>query len=563
MPVLVGANLSGDTFIINGTTGSVSGGPTQVAVTGIVALDGADTATITNAPNLYDGVNMAGGDDDVTMTGSKSDFLALGDGDNTADVSDSDIDHAISAGGGNDEFNLTDTDAGSLAMGDGDNTASITGGRVHGQITSGSGEDHVTIDNAHTHGGLSLGDGNDTIDATGSGTTYMGTLDTGAGDDEVSLEGIEVHTGFDTGSGNDTINLVNSEVDPKLFTGDGDDTITGSAGSILNNGAKTGEGNDRVTFSDMTVNGNIELEEGDDVIIVNNTLINNSIIAGDGNDKVAISDGSTVWGGLNGGFGIDSLSVPVGTTIWDQSGNTYVVADGMTYAVSSGSFRLPSGRVIRYRHFEDASSSFPCFVAGTMIDTPQGRVPVETLKPGDEVTSLDHGAVEVTWIGMRRLSAADLTDMPSLCPVRIPAGALGIGAPERDLVVSPQHRVLIDSDISERMTGEAQLLVPAVKLVGYNGIETIPAADGVTYVHFTCAEHEVVFANGCPSESLYLGPEALKSLPAASKAELALLFPDMIAAPSRARPFLEKRGKIQRLLARHEKNSKALQRAHS
>ena len=222
--------------------------------------------------------------------------------------------------------------------------------------------------------------------------------------------------------------------------------------------------------------------------------------------------------------------------------------------------------MIRYRNFENASSAFPCFVAGTLIDTPAGPVPVETLRPGDDVTTLDHDAVAVKWIGIRKLSSADLSAHPNLLPVRIPAGALGPGAPDRDLVVSPQHRVLIDSPISERMTGEAQMLVPAVKLVGYNGIETVDT-DSVTYVHFMCDLHEVVFANGCPSESLYLGPEALKTLPIEAKEELAILFPDLGALPGHrplpARPFLEQRGKIQRLLDRHTKNSKALQRAQA
>ncbi|WP_158964214.1 Hint domain-containing protein [Chachezhania sediminis] len=525
MVVLVGANINGDTFVIHGQSGSVSGGPNVSNVSGIQALDGDDVATVNNNNNLYNGINLAGGNDTLSMTKSNSAAIDLGEGDNVADIS---------------------------------------GGMIYGQISSGSGEDDITLNDTAAHGGVSTGGGNDNLTATGDGHTYIGALDTGDGDDNVTLDGVEVHTGFDTGDGDDTVSITDTEVDPVLRTGEGEDTIIVSGGSVINNGIETGTGKDTVSVSDSRVNGDIRTGDGDDLIQITNSLLNNGVRSGAGSDIVSVSDGSTVWGMLDGGSGMDYLVLPVGTVVTDSVNGTFTIESGMTYVVSSGRFVLPSGRTIHYTNFESSGSTIPCFTTGTMIDTPLGPVAVEDLQVGDEVMTMDRGAVPVEWIGTRSLSAVALRAYPNRRPVRIPAGALAQGVPAQDLIVSPQHRVLIDSDISMRMTGSAQLLLPAVKLVGYNGIERISPADGVVYVHFTCRQHEVVFSNGCPTESLYLGPQTLASLSDDARAELLDLFPEFNPSqgivPAHARPVLQKGTRIGTLLKRHEKNGKALQR---
>ena len=83
----------------------------------------------------------------------------------------------------------------------------------------------------------------------------------------------------------------------------------------------------------------------------------------------------------------------------------------------------------------------PCFVAGTLIDTPRGLVPVEMLRSGDMVRTRDHGAQPLRWLGpsTRRAAGAD-------APVRLAPGALG---PHDALEVSPNHRVMIADATAE------------------------------------------------------------------------------------------------------------------
>ena len=206
-----------------------------------------------------------------------------------------------------------------------------------------------------------------------------------------------------------------------------------------------------------------------------------------------------------------------------------------------------------------------CFATGTLIATPRGRARVETLRAGDPVLTMDGGYQPIRWIGRRRLSGRDLRANPKLRPVRIRAGALGAGVPDRDLVVSRQHRVLANSVIVSRMLGLRGVLVPAIKLTGLPGVEVVDDAAQVDYWHFLFDRHHVVWSNGLPTESLFTGPEALKSVAPAARAEIRALFPGLGAlrhGADPARPALERGRVARRLVARHVKNRKPLVELH-
>ncbi|MEL7182621.1 MAG: Hint domain-containing protein [Pseudomonadota bacterium] len=153
-----------------------------------------------------------------------------------------------------------------------------------------------------------------------------------------------------------------------------------------------------------------------------------------------------------------------------------------------------------------------CFVADTRIATAQGSCPVEALAVGDRVRVLDGGTARVTLTNRRVFTAIELIREPRLLPIRIAAGALGHGLPQRDLRVSRQHRVLVASRIAARVCGASQVLVPALRLLALPGVEVDRSLRPVAYHHFACARHEVVFAEGAPAESLFAGPAACQSV---------------------------------------------------
>ena len=208
----------------------------------------------------------------------------------------------------------------------------------------------------------------------------------------------------------------------------------------------------------------------------------------------------------------------------------------------------------------DTQSFVPCFVSGTRIRTRRGLVMVEDLRVGDAVETLDDGHQTVRWVGCRYLSPERLETDPNLGAIRIAAGALGAGYPVRDLVVSPQHRVLVKSRIARRMTGEPEVIVPAGKLLRYPGIRQVPGPRrGVQYHHFACARHQLVWANGAAAETLLLGPEVRRGVgPAALKRLEAIAQAAGPGTQAPARPIVQRGGFLNTMLRRHIKNAAPL-----
>ncbi|MTH77037.1 Hint domain-containing protein [Paracoccus aestuariivivens] len=168
-----------------------------------------------------------------------------------------------------------------------------------------------------------------------------------------------------------------------------------------------------------------------------------------------------------------------------------------------------------------------CFVSGTLISTDRGLVAVQDLMLGDMVWTKDDGFQPIRWIGSSKLSPTVLAQKPNLRPIRIRAGALGADRPSQDLLVSPQHRILVRSKIAVRMFGAMEVLIPAKQLLQVDGIDYADDIEAVEYYHFLFDRHQIVISNGAETESLYTGPQAMRTLPSAARAEVIALFPEL------------------------------------
>ncbi|WP_411957988.1 Hint domain-containing protein [Paracoccus homiensis] len=206
-----------------------------------------------------------------------------------------------------------------------------------------------------------------------------------------------------------------------------------------------------------------------------------------------------------------------------------------------------------------AGNFVTCFLAGTMIATPDGPRPVEEIVAGDLVDTQDNGPQVVRWSGSRRIER--MAD--NLKPVRIHAGALGVGLPARDLLVSQQHRVLVRSKIARRMFGADEVLVAAKHLLALPGVEIAEDVAHPVYCHLLFDDHQLVLSNGAVTESLFTGPEALKGVSEAARREILTIFPQLaetgaaVEAQRPARPLIT--GRLGRKLAeRHLSNDRPL-----
>lgn len=178
-----------------------------------------------------------------------------------------------------------------------------------------------------------------------------------------------------------------------------------------------------------------------------------------------------------------------------------------------------------------------CFTPGTHIETPDGPRAIETLREGDYVQTKDSEAQQIQWIGQRRMSGARLFAMPRLRPIRFRAGAMGIGRPDEELVVSPEHRMLVKGAVARALFNTDEVLVRAKDMLNDRDIVIDSQLKEVTYVHLLLPKHEIVWANGVETESFHPANTALSTLSEADREALLQMRPDFEVQPERYGAF--------------------------
>ena len=153
-----------------------------------------------------------------------------------------------------------------------------------------------------------------------------------------------------------------------------------------------------------------------------------------------------------------------------------------------------------------------CYCLGTLITTASGEAPVETLEIGDMLKTASGAHRPIKWIGRRSYAGRFLAGHRGVQPVRFPAGSLGNGLPCRDLLVSPEHAMLLDG-----------LLVPARCLVNGSTIVQERELEQVDYFHVELETHDIILAEGAPSET-FLDDDSRSAFHNAH--EFAALYPD-------------------------------------
>ncbi|RJE78799.1 Hint domain-containing protein [Paracoccus sp. JM45] len=263
-------------------------------------------------------------------------------------------------------------------------------------------------------------------------------------------------------------------------------------------------------------------------------------------------------------FEIQGVSPSGQHLLYDINGGLSTIPTTLTYLETDENGDPNVGDNDGKLDFSDTTASytviFPCFVRGTMIDTADGPCLVEELPVGGLVKTADNGLQPIRWIGSRKLPADILAKNEKMRPIRIRKHALGADIPSQDLLVSPQHRVLVRSRIAQKMFNTDEILVAAKHLCQIEGIDVVDNDMGVEYFHVLFDRHEVINSNGAQTESLYTGPEAINSLSTAAREEIFEIFPELLDrdyTPMSAR-YLASGRTSRKLAVRHIQNAKAL-----
>jgi Ca2+-binding RTX toxin-like protein len=355
---------------------------------------------------------------------------------------------------------------------DGDDT--LLGGAGNDLLQGGNGADTLiggTDDDTYVVGWF---DGTDTIsEGGGGGTDRIAFLGGNFGslnimrlgsDLQIATDG-KVATVTDHFSGNvvETITFYNGSA----FAGYGLNGLTFNLDTDLTGGV----GND--VIAGASANETIDGGAGKDLLFGDGG--NDTITGGAGNDLIVGGAGTdtAVFSGVRSDY----------TITWDGAPNNSFIVTG-----PDGTDRLVG---IENLHFTGGGSDIAiCFMAGTMIRTPDGAVAVETLRRGDLVMTSDGRAVPVTWLGRQTISTR-FADPLRVLPIRIRAGALGECLPARDLLVSPDHALFVGG-----------VLVQAGALVnGSSIIRETAVPRTFVYYHVEVDDHSLIFAEDVPAET--------------------------------------------------------------
>ncbi|MGX9354280.1 Ig-like domain-containing protein [Roseobacteraceae bacterium S113] len=516
---------------------------------------------------------FGGRGDDTILTGDDADLVFGGAG---ADVIDTGIDDdTVEGGDGGDEITT------------GHGNDSVLGGADSDTIDAGIAEDDELEDELGDDpdndrdfvdgvGGVNLiftGDDDDTI----LGGDSADTIDAGIDDDSVDAGGgddvVFGQHGSDTilgGAGNDTIEAGNTQVGPtgeltddvdlypdndrdsvdggigndSIVTGDDDDTLIG------------GEGDD---FLSAGIDDDIlEGDDGEDTLdggagedTLDGGAGRDDIFGGADRDVIVVNTAEegrddTVDGGSEGddfdrldltGLGVRGEDWRIVNQVTDSNGNGI---DGTIQTLDG------SGEFADLFDFFEIEEIVPCFTPGTTIATPTGQRLVEELQVGDRVITRDNGLQEIRWIGQKELTGHQLARAPHLKPVLIQAGTLGPNLPEHDMLVSPNHRILVNNDKTSLYFEEREVLAAAKHLTGLEGVDEVGTL-GVTYVHFMFDQHEVVLSNGAWTESFQPGDYTMSGMGNAQRNEIFELFPEL-----KTREGLQDYAAARRSLKKHE-----------
>lgn len=135
-----------------------------------------------------------------------------------------------------------------------------------------------------------------------------------------------------------------------------------------------------------------------------------------------------------------------------------------------------------------------CFLAGSMIRTPDGDRAVEELSVGETVLVFENGqSVErqIVWAGKTTAHVRiGLPDDEAGYPVRLLKDAISAGVPDRDLLVTPEHCLYFEGGF-----------IPARMLVNGHSILFDRSVTTYDYYHIETAQHSVIMANNVLTES--------------------------------------------------------------
>ncbi|HSZ88486.1 MAG TPA: Hint domain-containing protein [Acetobacteraceae bacterium] len=338
--------------------------------------------------------------------------------------------------------------------------------------------------------------------STGPGTTYTVTLDAGSTFD---LARLRLFTGHGVHSFPSLTVGGNLLTDTLAYAGGGPADITVSAGGLFDirtNIYDAGSAAQTITIAGTGGGGHLEFG--------NTSVDNSNVITSFANTSattlntgeieflsgfVAMSTATSqqisnlAWGDQ---IVFDGADFTGDVATLDTSTGVLTVTDGSSTILTMNNVGLQTGAQNDLAVFGDTIEAV-CFAAGTRILTATGERMIETLIQGDIVLTLAGDELSpkpVKWVGRRRIDLMTHPRPETVAPIRIQRSAFADNVPHTDLLVSPDHAILVDGR-----------LICARQLINGTTIRQETGLVSAEYFHVELEAHAILLAEGLPAES--------------------------------------------------------------
>jgi hypothetical protein len=338
--------------------------------------------------------------------------------------------------------------------------------------------------------------------STGPGTTYTVTLDAGSTFD---LARLRLFTGHGVHSFPSLTVGGNLLTDTLAYAGGGPADITVSAGGLFDirtNIYDAGSAAQTITIAGTGGGGHLEFG--------NTSVDNSNVITSFANTSATtLNTGEIEF--LSGFVAMSTVtSQQISNLAWgdqivfdgadftgdvatlDTSTGVLTVTDGSSTILTMNNVGLQTGAQNDLAVFGDTIEAV-CFAAGTRILTATGERMIETLIQGDIVLTLAGDELSpkpVKWVGRRRIDLMTHPRPETVAPIRIQRSAFADNVPHTDLLVSPDHAILVDGR-----------LICARQLINGTTIRQETGLVSAEYFHVELEAHAILLAEGLPAES--------------------------------------------------------------
>ena len=317
------------------------------------------------------------------------------------------------------------------------------------------------------------------------------------------------------------------------LTNNGTLTLSGAtlsdAGSVINNG-KIKLDPSTMSVATLSGAGTVTIDAGSTLAVQGTVSSGQHIVFNGGAAELDLGAPSNFSNTLTGFVSGDKIGLTTLTNVagshadMDYTTNVLTVTEGS----ASYQFQFDKSQSFAGDFFHLASQGggtvitedqIACYCRGTRIATATGEIPVEALSIGDEIMTASGVARPIKWIGKRSYGGRFILGRKDILPICITAGSLGEGLPRRDLWISPHHAMYLDG-----------LLIEAKDLINGTSIIQAEEVECVEYFHIELDSHDVILAEGAPSET-FLDDDSRGMFHNAQ--EYTLLYPNEEERPTR------------------------------